>query len=970
MKIIKTTLFLIVILFPGKINAQSFSFKHYTVEDGLNTSTVYYATQDLKGYMWFATEQGVCKFDGKTFTRYTINDGLSDNEVLFIKTDRKGRIWFLTLNGHLSFYYNRKFHNESNTQWLKKTFVGGSYNSCFEDSQGRIFLGSFSYSLTVIKDDSVINILPIDSLPYGASFFENSDRTVNIYLTNGGGYVYKGDKLFPLKLGYSYNHRANCISYANRYQFYISDGNIIKNLANTEEILIQEKEMFPRGAISSVIEKADSSILITSRNGVLWFPKNTFKKNKALKILAGKRVLSHFDDNENNFWFCTEGDGVYMLPNNQKKVLTYTTADGLHNEVINRVIKDSHENIWLACDNSVVSEITNKGVTNFLLKDAALKNGRVRDIAIDKFNNIFAATDQGIIQLDRSSKQRYMGLWWGDKMGSSTPKSVNTNVDNSITATISNGIIKLEYDNKNQAKFLVPLFKPEYNSVRTYSHFMDRQKRLWVSDIHGLGLYKHNQLNYFYDKDSLLKNRIVNMGEMPDSTLVLSTEGYGVIFFKNGKIINHFTELNGLSSNVCRRIFIKGDTLWVSTYQGLTMLRYHNNTFSDIHIFNTNNGLLSNAIKDVYDDGKTVYVATEKGLCLIEDRYSEIHSSAPPVNIIEIICNGRSYTLIDSIYRFSQKDPVKIDFSAVTFQNPSELRYRYRISKISPNWIETKNNSVEYSSFGSGKYIFELQAKKVNSDWSKSVSASFIIVPPFYKTIWFFLVTGGLIIFLLFWIIRYFIQRKFKKQLVIIRQNQMLELERMRIASDMHDDIGADLTQISMWTNILKTSEKNNPEVISKIVYSTNDVLQKMDQIIWALDSVHDKASDFVSYLKECIIRSLDSTGIKFTLQTNESIPDVKLSSIQRRNIFLVMKELLHNTIKHSRATEIKIKIIFDPSNINIAYSDNGRGFDSASGDGLGFTTMKQRMADINGNFNFHSAKEEGFSADLFVNLD
>jgi signal transduction histidine kinase len=173
----------------------------------------------------------------------------------------------------------------------------------------------------------------------------------------------------------------------------------------------------------------------------------------------------------------------------------------------------------------------------------------------------------------------------------------------------------------------------------------------------------------------------------------------------------------------------------------------------------------------------------------------------------------------------------------------------------------------------------------------------------------------------------------------------MLELERMRIASDMHDDIGADLTQISMWTNILKTSEKNNPEVISKIVYSTNDVLQKMDQIIWALDSVHDKASDFVSYLKECIIRSLDSTGIKFTLQTNESIPDVKLSSIQRRNIFLVMKELLHNTIKHSRATEIKIKIIFDPSNINIAYSDNGRGFDSASGDGLGFTTMKKKVS-------------------------
>src|SRR5206468_2343447 len=143
------------------------------------------------------------------------------------------------------------------------------------------------------------------------------------------------------------------------------------------------------------------------------------------------------------------------------------------------------------------------------------------------------------------------------------------------------------------------------------------------------------------------------------------------------------------------------------------------------------------------------------------------------------------------------------NFSAVTFQNPAELKYRYRISKLNPDWVETKNNSVEYSLIGAGNYTFELQAKKVNSDWSKTVSASFIIVPPFYKATWFYFITGGAVIFLVYLVTRNFGERKLKAQLAILKQNQMLEQERMRIASDMHDDIGADLTQISMWTNIL-----------------------------------------------------------------------------------------------------------------------------------------------------------------------
>src|SRR5436190_22932692 len=112
-------------------SAKSFSFKNYSTQDGLSSSKVYMCIQDSKGYMWFCTDAGVCRFDGRRFELFTRNDGLSDNEVFHLFEDSEQRIWFLTYNGHLSYYYDGKFFNEENTPWLHKTFIGESYTSAF-----------------------------------------------------------------------------------------------------------------------------------------------------------------------------------------------------------------------------------------------------------------------------------------------------------------------------------------------------------------------------------------------------------------------------------------------------------------------------------------------------------------------------------------------------------------------------------------------------------------------------------------------------------------------------------------------------------------------------------------------------------------------------------------------------------------------------------------------------------------------
>jgi signal transduction histidine kinase/ligand-binding sensor domain-containing protein len=947
------------LVLPHITSGQSFSFKHYTVEDGLNTSTVYYATQDLQSNMWFATEQGVCKFDGKTFTRYTINDGLSDNEVLFIKTDSKGRVWFLTFNGHLSYYYKGKFHNESNTVWLKKAFLKSSYNTCFVTSEGKILLGSIGGGITLIENDSDVHVLPCWSI--GNSYFENPDKTITIFAADSMTYLLNDHLITKLKTIY-YGRRANCTSYINNRQFYSAIEGVIELNKGKEKVLIASSEAYQATSISGITEDFDSSLIVTSRTGVLWYPKGVYKKSGALSLLAGKIVFSLFIDKEFNYWFCTEGDGIYMLPANQKKYHNFTRDDGLANEVVNRVTKDIQGNILLGCNNSIVTKIKANGIENIILKLPSERNARILDVAIDNFENIYAASDWGLIKLTKSA-QIPMPFVWGTGREFLLPVKTIISRSDSLFVATGYGV----FDRRINKEIFNPVLGHTFDNTRTYSCFPDRQGSLWISNINGLCRVKNKQLTYFLDADSVLEKRILNIGEMSDSTLVLSTEGYGIIFFKNEKVINRFNESNGLSSNVCRRLFIRGNTLWVSTFQGLTKCMYKNNAISNIHIYNVNNGLLSNSVKDVYDDGEKIYVATEKGLCIMDNIPDEGITPPPPLYISDLTYSGMKFSM-DTVLEFMINNPIKINFNAITFQNVSELLYRYRIRKLNEEWIETKNNSVEYSLTGAGKYDFEVQAKKIGSDWSKTAGVSFIMIPPFYKTTWFYILITAAAGFFIYYLTRFITQQRFKRQLALAKQNEMIEHERMRIASDMHDDIGADLTQISIWSNILNSTAKN--EIVDKIVSSSNDVLQKVDSIIWALDSVHDSAEDLISYLRNYALNFLESSGISFSFESGNLIPDIKLTNTQRRNIYLVIKELLHNTVKHSGASNVEMQMAYSDGKLTIKYSDNGKGFNtSVLGDGLGFTTLQQRMQDIDSVFKFSSAPGKGFEAELTIKV-
>jgi len=193
-------------------------------------------------------------------------------------------------------------------------------------------------------------------------------------------------------------------------------------------------------------------------------------------------------------------------------------------------------------------------------------------------------------------------------------------------------------------------------------------------------------------------------------------------------------------------------------------------------------------------------------------------------------------------------------------------------------------------------------------------------------------------------------RKELEKQMAVMAAHQE---ERDRISEDMHDELGSGVTTIRLMSEIAKNKMKENtPAEIEKISTSANDLLNKMNAIIWSMNSGNDSVDNLVSYIRAYTFEYMEGTPIHCKVNTPDNIPQIDLSGDKRRNIFLCVKETLNNILKHSRASEMKVDIEVNHSLI-IRIADNGTGFDMQAirKFGNGLKNISRRMERIGGNF-------------------
>jgi signal transduction histidine kinase len=202
----------------------------------------------------------------------------------------------------------------------------------------------------------------------------------------------------------------------------------------------------------------------------------------------------------------------------------------------------------------------------------------------------------------------------------------------------------------------------------------------------------------------------------------------------------------------------------------------------------------------------------------------------------------------------------------------------------------------------------------------------------------------------------------------------MLERERARISQDMHDDVGASLTRISILSDLARRKDDVTGETkqwLGQISDTSRSVMEEMSQIIWALNPKNDTLAGLVAYLRRFAYEFLEPTTVKCAFDLPENLPDVALSVEVRRNIYLVVREALHNVMKHSGATRVNLRLRIEDFRFKIFIKDDGKGFDPGKlkFPGNGLVNMRKRMSDIGGEILIKSEPGSGTEIELIVSL-
>ncbi|MGB4773605.1 MAG: two-component regulator propeller domain-containing protein [Daejeonella sp.] len=768
------------------LNAQTLNFKNYGILNGLANSRVYYTFQDSRGFLWFATESGVNRFDGKNFELFTMNNGLSDNEVFQINEDSKGRIWFLTLNGNLSYFYQKKIYNSENDKTLKKAVIKASYISFFEDANHRLWLGTSQQQIVMIDDDKVTFYNNTDKKEDIANSFIMQDSKQRIWIVNKKIYSIKNNKFIPLPHHFpasikacKYNRETNTLLFVTK-----------EGLMEIKEHGVEVIRKIPAHVIKTglryfFIDRNENLWATTLGNGIYLFRKG---QSTPENYLYGKFITHAMEDEDGNIWISTIGDGVFMLPRNTQNIIQYNSSAGLGEDAIHSIAKHWDGRIILGLRRGCLNFISDKKITYQSLKTSTFSYNPIKKIYTDpQTKTIWFASDNAVGEIKGNKIKGENIRFLKEKHDMKyAVKSFSISKSGKIAFAMSSGVYILE--NKNSPLIFTTntnLLDQPFFADRAFTVYYDSKDRLWFCNINGLFRYSNGKLDTISKSNALLAKRVTDILELPDGSMVLGSYGFGAIILKDDKIIRRITAKNGLNGNICYKLALDENYFWVATNKGVNKVKYAP-PYQAILSYRVENGLISNEVNDILVEKNHVYIATNNGLTVLSENTLTRHSTQPKFYITNFKVNDKPVDSIGIAELNYDQNNIAIQFTSINFNADEKVLYRYRTKDSSP-WRETYNNSIEFSSLEPGNYRFSISAKRGNSEWTKSISIPFVIKSPFWLSWWYNIIIIIIIsVFVITVAYLFFKRQRQAEERKLLTQNKIIVLEQQALQAMMN----------------------------------------------------------------------------------------------------------------------------------------------------------------------------------------
>jgi signal transduction histidine kinase/ligand-binding sensor domain-containing protein len=952
--------------------------------------------QSRDGYLWLGTYHGLVRFDGVRSVVFDSSNtrGLQNGAITSLFEDSDGVLWI----GHETGQLTRLAHGIFEPVWLGKGWPGGTVETITSDEENAVWVLNDSGVLLRVRDGKTARV------PGGAS---PTRKAAIARSPNGKIWIVCGGQVATLERGQITTSPVGGNGSGAYYERVLPsrDGGLW--LLGNQRLRkwrdgrwVAEFNGYPRSSGSA-------TVLLESRSGMvlagmlhdglyLFTPSGESSHFSQTNGLSNDWVRTLCEDQEGNLWVGTAGGLDSLRP---RKVQMLSAPDAFHGCSVLSFALTGTNSAWVGTEGAGLYRYQD-GLWSALTELSGISNLFVWSV------------------LETHSKDLFVGTWGGGIMRRKANGFESTADFKNINAPVvslyesrhgelwigtTTGLYRFE---KGKQTWFAGKDRLEFPDVRAISE--SDNGTLWFGmSGGGLASLQGDTLKQFRKQNGLGSDFVICLFADSDGAIWAGTSDNGLIRFKNGTFCG-IGQRQGLPSSVISHIVDDGaGHLWIGSHSGILraskddLNRCADGATASVHwlAYGKAEGLSSLMCAGGFQPGAsraadgTIWFPTSKGIAIVDPSNVSTNTCLPPVVIEEMLADGRSIDLHSMEGTNSQTsqpgDPpllqippgtqkFELRYTGLSFVAADKVQFKYRLFGLEDAWTEAGTKRVaEYSYLRPGPYRFQVLACNNDGLWNeRGAVLSFVVLPYLWQTLWFQALAGSSLAVALgagvFWAVR----RQERLKLERSERQHALERERARIARDIHDDLGASLTRITMLSQSVRSELDAQAAAAADVdqIYSTaRELTRAMDEIVWAVNPKHDTLDSLVTYLGRFAQQFLSSAGIRCRLDLPVYLPTLALTSEVRHNVFLAFKEALHNTVKHASATEVRISLQVQPDDFVLVLADNGQGFNlngehpaSSSSDaarsstGNGLANMKKRLEEIGGRCEWNTAPGEG----------
>lgn len=964
------------------VGAERLPARRYTASDGLAHDRVKCIVQDSRGFLWLCTPLGLSRFDGYAFTTYSTEHGLPGDSVERLVEEKEGRYWVETNGGGLCL-----FDAAASRCTPQPLGDPASVNLLGRDRDGRVLVARGAGILRV-EDGTLREVATVAGLgPAPRVYTARAAPDGRLWLGTSGGLV----ELRPDGSTRRHALRAGtpgravgvvALDAAGRLWLASADGLYVAPPPPPDGSALRVRDVDARafaangpapgeavrvrgvpgadavnlGDLIDVRPTSDGHVWIgTLVGGLTEFDGVRFRTHAPPVGLARVGVRSLGEDRQGNLWVGTEASGAFKVSRGGFR--TYDESDGLRGDRISSIFEDRAGRLLVSTTDGFLNAFDGARFT------------AVRPRVPDRFAQLRA----------RNTLQDRAGDWWiRSRAGlyrfagpaltgvERTAAAVFGRADglaaDNVGTLLEDRRGRLWVASSTPAGATVQVFDPRTRTARTVAADAASGRAalpvLTAEDARGavwIGFASGEVLRV----DERGTTRLTVEGTPPREVTALHFDAAGRLWIAHsgGPVLRSDAPdapapraayaWFGRSAN-CLTEDAQG-RVYVGSLRGVE--RWDPGT-GRVRQFTSADGLAQNEMKAAYRDRRgRLWFGTIQGLSSLDPR-PDPPDAATDVWVTAVRVAGESRAVsavgeasVTGLVVPPDRNHLQVEFVGLAFGSGERLRYEYRLDGPGREWSAPRpERAVNFAQLSPGEHVFEVRA--VNSEGlasARPATVSFRVIAPFWRRGWFaagVLCAVGALAFQ--WHRR--------------RLAHLLEMERMRtrIASDLHDDIGSTLSQISILGAVVQArAGRLGPEAAEPVSLMGRLARESMDglsDIVWAINPRHDHLSNLAHRMRRLADDLLSAQGVPFSFDVEGADPEHVLGAGVRRQVFLVFKEALNNVVRHAACTRVAVTLRVERGTLTLAVIDDGRGFDPATvRPGEGLASLRQRASALGG---------------------